>query len=129
MKARLIFVKGGKGSGHHGHSGLPKVHGGSKPGKGGLKVTLEGMKTDDYQKRGNSYPREDIPDRIDFWSSDMLMRVKFKNTFEDTAEKFVKGMLKKKGVSGNVKTIRTEQTGEFENDWVTVSVEFSGDSK
>ena len=34
MSVKLIFVKGGPGSGHHGHSGLPGVHGGSRPGKG-----------------------------------------------------------------------------------------------
>jgi hypothetical protein len=33
---KLIFVKGGPESGHHGHAGLPGVHGGSRPsGAGG----------------------------------------------------------------------------------------------
>lgn len=31
MKARLVFIKGGEGSGHHHHAGLPGVWGGSRP--------------------------------------------------------------------------------------------------
>ena len=31
----IITLKGGPGSGHHGHGGLPGVHGGSRPGSGG----------------------------------------------------------------------------------------------
>lgn len=36
----ILRLKGGKGSGHHGHSGRPGKHGGSLPGKGGGVVTL-----------------------------------------------------------------------------------------
>lgn len=38
-KPRLTFYKGGPRSGHHGHRGLPGVHGGSRPsgkGRGGI---------------------------------------------------------------------------------------------
>lgn len=31
MSVKLIFIKGGPESGHHGHAGLPGVHGGSRP--------------------------------------------------------------------------------------------------
>jgi len=37
----IIRLKGGKGSGHHGHAGIPGKRGGSLPGKGGGKVVAD----------------------------------------------------------------------------------------
>jgi hypothetical protein len=51
MVKLIVRLKGGQGSGHHGHGGLPGVHGGSRPsGKGtapkskpGWKKTAKGL--------------------------------------------------------------------------------------
>ena len=40
MAVKLVFIKGGKGSGFRGHTGLPGVHGGSRP-RGGSIARLE----------------------------------------------------------------------------------------
>jgi hypothetical protein len=52
MAETIIIKKGGPGSGHHGHSGLPGVHGGSRPSKGMTKKPQEKLRVRSYGVMG-----------------------------------------------------------------------------
>lgn len=43
MKKLTIILKGGPGSGHHGHVGRPGKRGGSLPGRGGAPISAGGI--------------------------------------------------------------------------------------
>lgn len=65
---RMFVIKGGRGSGHYGHAGRPRTHGGSLPGGGrlGLNVVAEHSRKDIEAGRVVTvYNRGD--GRIDVW--------------------------------------------------------------
>jgi len=102
---------------------------GSKPGvaaKDAAKNTesledkLKALETADYQNRKGSYPKDGIATRISYW--DNTLSFEFKNTDNRNAERWVKNFLSGKNLSP--KKINAEQTGDYEDDWVTVTATF-----
>lgn len=121
-------VKGGSGSGNFGHRGMPGHVGGSVPkGSGGAVATTIDAKsawgnvaTEDFQKRGGNFPESGKPDVIRVYSN--AARFEFKDTSENEASSFVNNFVKAKKLP--VKDVSTRQTGDYNNDWVTVDVTF-----
>ena len=74
----------------------------------------------DFQNRGGSYPKSDVPTDI-YDDSDGLVFA-FKNTSEDSAMQWTTKYLK--GLSLEFNKIRVDQTGDYHDDWVEVSVGF-----
>ena len=85
-----------------------------------LEDKLKALETEDYQKRGGSYPREGVADTIMYW--DHSLSFEFKNTTERTAEKWTKNFLSNKNL--NPKKVYVQQTGDYDDDWVTVTAYF-----
>lgn len=83
---------------------------------------LKDLETDDYQHRGGNYPESGEPDTIDVWKNTATFT--FKNTSEDRARNWVSRFLTKKGFS--VDKIDSNQTGDYEDDWVDVYAEIGG---
>ena len=82
---------------------------------------LSGIETDDYQNRGGNYPASGVPDTIQVYGKDNKMAsFSFKNTSEDRAESWVTRYLKKLGFE--IKSISTNQDGDYQDDWVVCSV-------
>jgi hypothetical protein len=77
---------------------------------------------DDYQKRGDSdrVPRSNIPDYIDAGEGSMAFT--FKSTSEKSAEAWVRSYIKQKGLD-KLTNIYTQQTGDYNDDWVQVYAE------
>ena len=102
---------------------------GSKPGvaaKDAAKNTetledkLKALETADYQNRKGNYPKDGIADSISYYN--MSLQFEFKNTDNRTAERWVKNFLSGKNLSP--KKIKAEQTGDYQDDWVTVIATF-----
>ena len=85
-----------------------------------LEDKLKALETDDYQRRGGRYPKDGIADTIQYW--DHSLSFEFKNTGERSAERWVKNFLSVKNLSP--KKIQSEQTGDYQDDWVTVIASF-----
>lgn len=81
------------------------------------------LRDSDFQKRGPNYPKEGIPDYIEVYESlggeYCDVEFVFKNTDETQAEKWVKSYLKTKKIV--IDSIWSEQIGDYENDWVSVT--------
>lgn len=74
--------------------------------------------TEDFQNRGNNYPKSNVPDSIEHQNHGMVFT--FKNTDEKTAAAFAKAhMAKHKLKHGK---IITHQDGDYHNDWVQAHV-------
>ena len=82
-----------------------------------LEQSLKKLETDDYQNRGGDYPESDEPDTI--YVNGLWVTVDFKNTDEGTARSWTKRYLSDNGFK--VDQIYTHQTGDYHNDWVSVS--------
>ena len=102
---------------------------GSKPGvaaKAAAKNTetledkLKALETEDFQNRKGNYPKDGIADSISYYN--MSLQFEFKNTDNRTAERWVKNFLSGKNLSP--KKIKAEQTGDYQDDWVTVIATF-----
>lgn len=102
---------------------------GSKPGvaaKDAAKNTesledkLKALETSDFQNRKGNYPKDGIADSISYYN--MSLQFEFKNTDNRTAERWVKNFLSGKNLSP--KKIKAEQTGDYQDDWVTVTATF-----
>ena len=74
----------------------------------------------DYQNRGGSYPKSDIPVDIRAYDNELLFA--FKNTDQQTAEGFVRDFIKK--IPYTVIELYSFQTGDYLDDYVEVSVKF-----
>ena len=85
-----------------------------------LEDKLKALETEDYQNRKGSYPKDGIADSISYYS--MNLQFEFKNTDNQTAERWVKNFLSGKNLSPN--KINAEQTGDYQDDWVTVTATF-----
>jgi hypothetical protein len=85
-----------------------------------LEDILKSLETSDYQNRKGNYPKDGIPDSISYWKS--TLSFEFKNTDERTGEKWVKNFLSGKNLSP--KKISVEQTGDYDNDWISVTTTF-----
>jgi hypothetical protein len=81
---------------------------------------LKALETDDYQKRKGGYPRDGVADTIIYW--DHSLSFDFKNTDERTAERWTKNFLSNKNLKP--KKTSVEQTGDYNDDWVTVTAYF-----
>lgn len=91
------------------------------------KQTLLNLQTDDYQKRGGNYPKSNVPDTIEVEESDNKISINcsFKNTTEGDAESWLSRKLDCIGIEDY--TIRTDQTGDYQDDWVDAYVRISLD--
>ena len=87
---------------------------------------IEGMVTEDYQNRGDGYPKSDVPVFINTWERHgiQVLEVEFKNTDEDVAIKETKRILRENKVGNKQTTTNAYQNGDYPNDWVMVVVEF-----
>lgn len=85
-----------------------------------LEDKLKALETEDYQNRKGNYPKDGIADSISYYS--MNLQFEFKNTDNRTAERWVKNFLSGKNLSPN--KINAEQTGDYQDDWVTVTATF-----
>jgi len=85
-----------------------------------LEDKLKALETDDYQKRNGGYPRDGVADTIMYW--DHSLSFEFKNTDERTAERWTKNFLNNKNLKP--KKTSVEQTGDYNDDWVTVTAYF-----
>ena len=85
-----------------------------------LEDKLKALQTDDYQNRKGNYPKDGVADMIQYW--DNSLSFEFKNTDERGAERWVKNFLSGKNLSP--KKIKAEQTGDYRDDWVTVTANF-----
>lgn len=85
-----------------------------------LEDKLKALATDDYQNRRGNYPKDGVADTIQYW--DHNLSFEFKNTDERSAERWVKNFLSGKNLSP--KKIKAEQTGDYQDDWVTVTANF-----
>lgn len=88
---------------------------------------LRQLETSDYQNRKGNYPRSDVPDNIDVFvdNKNLILNAMFKNTSEKIAEKWMRQYLMAK--VGDVSTkanYSTYQSGDYADDWVTVSITF-----
>lgn len=85
-----------------------------------LEDKLKALETDDYQNRKGNYPKDGVPDTIGYWKGTLAFE--FKNTDERTGERWVKNFLSGKNL--NPKTIKAEQSGDYQDDWITVIASF-----
>lgn len=85
-----------------------------------LEDKLKALVTDDYQNRRGNYPKDGVADTIQYWDNNLSFE--FKNTDERSAERWVKNFLSGKNLSP--KKIKAEQTGDYQDDWVTVTANF-----
>lgn len=85
-----------------------------------LEAWLKSVETDDYQNRGGSYPRSNVPDHIQSWNGHLS--AEFKNTDERTAKAWMERFCTNNGFKP--KKIETEQTGDYRDDWVNATAIF-----
>lgn len=90
-----------------------------------LLMRLKMLNNEDYQKRGNNYPKSNVPTSINVQSNEIL--ISFKNTSEEIAKKFAENLIKAK--SGELKIpknmnikIKTYQDGDYHDDWVCAQI-------
>jgi len=93
----------------------------------GIYKELKGLETDDFQNRGGSYPKCDIPDSIGVFKKNdkITVRIDFKNTSDDKAKNWYKRNVEIH--SNKILNMTIEQTGDYWNDWVTLEVTYKGD--
>ena len=84
---------------------------------------LKRLETDDYQQRNGNYPRSGRPDTI--YVSDSDIEFSFKNTSQPVAERWVERYLSNEGFKVVPGTINSYQTGDYDDDWVDVSIAIS----
>lgn len=77
------------------------------------------LETDDFQNRGDRYPKSNAPDSIEHQNAGASFM--FKNTDETTAAKFVKNYMARQGLEHG--KITASQDGDYHDDWVQVFVE------
>ena len=82
------------------------------------KERLAALATDDFQGRGNNYPRCGVPDTIDVRED--TISCDFKNTSPKTAAAWLRRYLVNNGftIKGEVDAF---QSGDYEDDWVTAT--------
>ena len=85
-----------------------------------LEAWLKSVETDDYQNRGGSYPRSNVPDSIQTWGGNLS--AEFKNTDERTAKAWMERFCTNNGFKP--KKVETEQTGDYRDDWVNATAIF-----
>lgn len=85
-----------------------------------LEDKLKALETEDFQNRKGNYPKDGIADSISYWTGNLSFE--FKNTDNRNAEKWVKNFLNGKNLSP--KKIKAEQSGDYQDDWVTVIATF-----
>lgn len=80
------------------------------------------LKTDDYQNRKGDYPQGGMPDSINVvgWQNEFSINLEFKNTSENIAIHWTTRLL---GADAKKFKITAAQTGDYHNDWVTVTAE------
>ncbi len=81
--------------------------------------------TDDFQNRGDSYPRGGTPVRIDSYAhkNQASLSFAFKNTSEDDARAFVSQFMQQHGLP--VSDIQAWQDGDYHDDWVTAEATYT----
>lgn len=89
---------------------------------GKIQNAWKAIETEDYQKRGDDYPKSNIPAAITVHTPSRTADFLFKNTDEYTAEAFVKKFAAERKL--RIINIVTYQVGDYEDDWVTVTVHF-----
>lgn len=89
----------------------------------GVWYDLKKLETDDYQNRNGDYPRSGRPDTI--YVSDSDIEFSFKNTSQPVAERWVENYLSSKGFKVAVGALNSYQTGDYDDDWVDVSIAIS----
>jgi hypothetical protein len=85
-------------------------------------MLLSDLTTDDFQKRGDNYPKSNIPVSIDAYEEEIVFL--FKNTTEGSAKKWCKNFTDQKStlIGFKVISIESAQTGDYQDDWVEVYV-------
>lgn len=81
-----------------------------------LEEKLKELATDDYQGRGGSYPKANVPD--DIRVNGKTVTCEFKNTTEESARKWLKNFLEGKGFVIKAE-VESFQSGDYHDDWVT----------
>jgi hypothetical protein len=82
--------------------------------------SLKALETNDFQNRNGNYPRSGVPDTIDV--SDYDISFSFKNTSQRDAERWVRDYLSQKGFSVFSNAVGSHQSGDYDDDWVDVTV-------
>ena len=85
---------------------------------------LKKLETDDYQKRGGSYPRSGVADSIRV-NGDTL-EFEFKNTSTRSASSWAYDFLTRKGFYVDRDYVESYQSGDYGDDWVTTYVALKG---
>jgi hypothetical protein len=81
---------------------------------------LKALNNSDFQNRNGNYPRSGIPDTI--YASDTHISFSFKNTNQSAAERWVRNYLSQKGFTVAPENVKSYQSGDYDDDWVEVSV-------
>ena len=86
-----------------------------------LSKRLKTFETSDFQNRGGSYPRSNIPTDIVVYSDELVFS--FKNTSEEDAKDFVERFIERNKSVLNIpkklkQTITVYQDGDYQDDWV-----------
>lgn len=82
-------------------------------------AVLESYATNDYQNRGGSYPKSEVPDAI-YFNTPNVLEFSFKNTSEESASKFVERFASRLGCE--ILYLNAYQTGDYKDDWVDVTL-------
>lgn len=82
---------------------------------------LKKLETDDFQNRGDNYPRSGVP--VDISCDEHDIAFSFKNTSIKTAVSYVERYLTSKGFK--VANVKGFQDGDYVDDWVTAYVRLS----
>lgn len=85
---------------------------------------LKKLETDDYQGRGDNYPRSGVADSIRLNGNDL--EFEFKNTSTGSASNWVYNFLTRKGFYVDNDYIESYQSGDYGDDWVTTYVGLKG---
>lgn len=92
---------------------------------------LRALETDDYQKRGDGYPKSNVPDSIRAYrgdhGNDAMLEFQFKNTSQRTGEAWVTRYCADKKLK--VTRVTSAQAGDYHDDWINVHATISVDGK
>lgn len=86
-------------------------------------IDLNQFATDDYQNRGGDYPRAGKPDTISVYKN--TLEFSFKNTSEADGKEWVEKFARRNDLP--VEKIDSWQDGEYQDDWIIVSLKIKVD--
>lgn len=93
---------------------------------------LVSLRNSDFQERGSDYPSANIPDMIKTISypemDRLIISFVFKNTSEENGETWVNNFFKEYEQAADITQdhyfLDTNQSGDYENDWIDVDAIF-----